>query len=183
MNIYTTKEASELLKVTKRTITNYCTLWKVEKFKGSYQITDQHLKEWKDFIGYDANEKEDFLTGKLREGIKEANKLLEEKDRILLEEKERKASEERKEIDLKRAIEIITIEAMNKDLQYRVFSNEEYNDVIGKLALVEQQEEHIRYLRNRIEKQDKMLQDLAKQIEQRNYIEVNEKGFNPKDKK
>jgi huntingtin-interacting protein 1-related protein len=50
MKIYTSKEASELLKVTDRTIRTYCQTWQVPKLKKSYQITENHLKEWSAYI-------------------------------------------------------------------------------------------------------------------------------------
>lgn len=50
MKIYSSKEASEILKVTDRTIRTYCQTWQVPKLKKSYQITENHLKEWSAYI-------------------------------------------------------------------------------------------------------------------------------------
>ena len=77
---------------------------------------------------------------------------------------------------LKDAIELVTIEMARQELQYRVFTREEYDDIVGKLALVDAQNEQIEYLRNRVERQDAVLMDLAKSIRERNYIEASDKG-------
>ena len=44
--IYTTKQAAEKLKVSVRTITNYCVTWNVPKIKGKYQINKNHIADW-----------------------------------------------------------------------------------------------------------------------------------------
>lgn len=155
MKIYTTTETAEILQVSDRTVRTYCQMWNVPKLKRSYQITDEHITAFKNYI----NEGE--------------NEVILDKIRLETEAQTQQA----KKLDLKEAIELITVEAMHKDLQYRVFTNEEYDDVIGKMELVEHQQEQIKYLRERIAKQDAMLQGLAKQIEQRTFIEAKEKGL------
>jgi hypothetical protein len=77
---------------------------------------------------------------------------------------------------LKRAIELITIESAKQNLNHKVFTEEEYIDLIGTLDRVEYQQEQIQYLRQRVEKQDEILTNLFKTIEQRNYIEAKDKG-------
>jgi len=78
---------------------------------------------------------------------------------------------------LRKAIELITIEAAKQNVQHKIFTEEEYIDLIGTLDRVEHQQEQIQYLRNRIEKQDIALNNLFKSIEQRNFIEAKQKGF------
>lgn len=78
---------------------------------------------------------------------------------------------------LREAIELITIEAMRQGVTHKIFSDEEYQDIIGTLDRVEQQQEQVQYLRKRIEQQDDYLQKLLKSIEQRNFIEAKEKNF------
>ena len=81
---------------------------------------------------------------------------------------------------LKRAIELITIEASKQNVQHKVFTEDEYVDLIGTLDRVEYQQEQIQYLRKRVEKQDEILTNLFKTIEQRNYIEAKDKGNDKK---
>ena len=83
-----------------------------------------------------------------------------------------KSLNQNSDIDLNKAIDIITLEASRQNVLHKIFTNEEFEDIIGTFALSESQENQINYLRNRIEKQDQMLINLAKQIEQRNYIEA-----------
>jgi hypothetical protein len=85
---------------------------------------------------------------------------------------------------LKQAIQLITLEAMEKNVTHKIFTDEEYNDIIGTIAEVDFQKEQVNYLRNRVEKQDDILNKLVAQVEastkvihQRNFIEVKEKGF------
>ena len=85
---------------------------------------------------------------------------------------------------LEKAIELITFEAVKKGLNHRVFSDDEYTEMIGTLAQVDSQEEQIVYLRKRVEKQDEVLTKLANTVgeqlsekRERNFIEAKEKGF------
>ncbi len=78
---------------------------------------------------------------------------------------------------LKEAIQLITLEAMEQNVQHKVFTDEEYNDIIGTLSEVEFQTKQVEYLKGRVEKQDGILQELAQQMSQRNFIEAKEKGF------
>ena len=151
MKIYTTTEIAEILQVSDRTVRTYCNIWSVPKKGRSYQITEDHLTA---FRNYHQQQNENVLRLSETEAQKEDNSNA-----------------------LKKAIELITIEAMHKDLQYRVFTNEEYDDVIGKLELVDHQQEQIKYLRERIAKQDEALQQLRRTIEQRNYIDAKDKGY------
>ena len=66
---------------------------------------------------------------------------------------------------------------MEQNVQHKVFTDEEYNDIIGTLSEVEFQTKQVEYLKGRVEKQDGILQELAQQMSQRNFIEAKEKGF------
>lgn len=78
---------------------------------------------------------------------------------------------------LKKAIQLITLEAMEQGVTHKVFTDEEYNDIIGTIAEVDFQKEQVNYLRSRVEKQDSILDKLVQQVSERNYIEAKEKGF------
>jgi hypothetical protein len=85
---------------------------------------------------------------------------------------------------LKKAIQLITLEAMEQNVTHKIFSDEEYNDLIGTISEVDFQKEQVNYLRNRVEKQDEVLTRLIEQVEgstkithQRQFIEAKEKGF------
>ena len=97
----------------------------------------------------------------------EENKLLKEKlsEEIPHQEK------------LKRAIQLITLEAMEQGLNHKVFTEIEYQDLIGTISEVDFQKEQVQYLRGRVEKQDEVLKKLVNQVSERNYIEAKEKGF------
>ena len=100
----------------------------------------------------------------------EENKLLKEKlsEEIPHQEK------------LKRAIQLITLEAMEQGLNHKVFTEIEYQDLIGTISEVDFQKEQVQYLRGRVEKQDEVLKKLVNQVSERNYIEAKEKGFDTK---
>ena len=113
----------------------------------------------------------------------EYNILKEKYDLLLLENGELKSklSEEIPHQEkLKKAIELITLEAMHKGVQHKIFTDEEYQDIIGTITEVDFQKEQVQYLRGRVEKQDEILNKLVKQAEQRNFIEAKEKGFDSK---
>lgn len=75
---------------------------------------------------------------------------------------------------------MITLEAMEQNVQHKIFSEEEYQDIIGTITEVDFQKEQVNYLRGRVEKQDIVLQKLVNQAQQRNFIEAKEKGFDKK---
>ena len=106
------------------------------------------------------------LKSTLNETLEE-NKLLKEKlsEEIPHQEK------------LKRAIQLITLEAMEQGLNHKVFTEIEYQDLIGTISEVDFQKEQVQYLRGRVEKQDEVLKKLVNQVSERNYIEAKEKGF------
>lgn len=81
---------------------------------------------------------------------------------------------------LKEAIQLITLEAMEQNVQHKIFSDEEYQDIIGTISEVDFQKEQVNYLRDRVEKQDIVLQKLVNQVSERNFIEAKNKGFDKK---
>jgi len=81
---------------------------------------------------------------------------------------------------LKEAIQLITLEAMEQNVQHKIFSEEEYQDIIGTMSEVDFQKEQVNYLRNRVEKQDEILSKLVNQVSERNFIEAKEKGLDKK---
>jgi len=106
------------------------------------------------------------------QSLQEENKKLKEQQIIPHQEK------------LKEAIQLITLEAMEQNVQHKIFTEEEYQDVIGTLSEVNFQKQQVQYLKNRIEKQDEVLTNLSLQLDksfqdklQRNFIDAKEKGF------
>lgn len=156
--VYTTKAAAEALKVTPRTIVNYCKVWRVPMIKGKYQITDELLNEFKGLVY--VNTPNTPSTPKEEEG---------------------------KEKKLKEAISLLSEEARKKGLTYRLFTDEEWSEIISNTTVIEHQnrqielhQEQIQYLRKRIEKQDEVLGNISRYLEQRNFIEAKEKGYDDK---
>lgn len=150
--VYTTKEAAKILNVTPRTIVNYCKVWNVPLFKNQYQITDEFLNEFKGMVYANAPEP--------------------------------KKEEEGKERKLREAISLLSEEAQKKGLTYKLFTDAEWEQIISESATIEHQnkqiemhQEQIQYLRKRIEKQDEVLGNLSRYLEQRNFIEAKEKGY------
>ena len=81
---------------------------------------------------------------------------------------------------LKAAIRLITLEAMEQGVTHKVFTEEEYTDIIGTITEVDFQKEQVEYLRGRVEKQDTILNKLVQQVSERNFIEAKEKGLDKK---
>ena len=81
---------------------------------------------------------------------------------------------------LKEAIRLITLEAMEQGVTHKIFSEDEYDDIVGTMAEVNFQTKQVEYLKGRVEKQDEMLQEISSQIRQRNFIEAKEKGLDKK---
>ena len=107
---------------------------------------------------------------------KEINRLRKEN-----EELRKKLSEEvPHQQKLKEAIQLITLEAMEQNVQHKIFSEEEYQDIIGTISEVDFQKEQVNYLRGRVEKQDVVLQKLVNQVSERNFIEAKNKGYDKK---
>ena len=61
-----------------------------------------------------------------------------------------------------------------------IFTDEEYQDLIGTISEVDFQKEQVEYLRSRVEKQDTILEKLVNQVSEKNYIEARDKGYDKK---
>ena len=81
---------------------------------------------------------------------------------------------------LKEAIRLITLEAMEQGVTHKIFTEEEYTDIIGTITEVDFQKEQVEYLRSRVEKQDTILEKLVQQVSERNFIEAKAKGYDKK---
>jgi predicted nuclease with TOPRIM domain len=81
---------------------------------------------------------------------------------------------------LKEAIRLITLEALEQGVTHKIFTEDEYNDIVGTMAEVNFQTKQVAYLKGRVEKQDEVLQEISSQIRQRNFIEAKDKGHHKK---
>ena len=182
--IYSVKEASEKTNIPPRSISYYCKRDKVRKKSNKYQITQQILDKW---IKDKPTNIGDFATlQETCETLQKNNEDLQKEIQLLKEEnkKLRKQPVIPHQEKLKQAIQLITLEAMEQNVQHKIFTEDEYNDIIGTLSEVDFQKEQVNYLRSRIEKQDDMLLKLSESLEdslkekrESNFIKAKEKGF------
>jgi hypothetical protein len=203
---YPINEIAEFVGWSKRKLQRYASKSKLRKIDGRYLFTGLDVKKIKDISDNVAttstkDSKKNVQLDLEIESIKaedlqhkEAlNQVTELKEKIAkLEQQNSELKNQFKEEiphqeKLKKAIELITIEAMQENLQHKIFTDLEYNDLIGTISSVEYKTEQIEYLRGRVDKQDEMLLKLSKQvseqiasIRERNYIEAKEKGFDKK---
>ena len=56
---------------------------------------------------------------------------------------------------------------MEQGVTHKVFTEEEYTDIIGTITEVDFQKEQVEYLRGRVEKQDTILEKLVQQVSER----------------
>jgi len=190
MKHYSVKEVAELLGVSGRSVQRRCKKLKVWRKDNIYQIKTDFIDAWRNELTATNDTPRDKTT-KRHDTTPTRRDTFANVAQIDLEIESLKAEIEalklenaqlKKPMDLKAAIDIITIEAARQGVQHRIYSNEEFEELIGTIALSENQEEQIQYLRNRIEKQDAALISIAKQVEQRNYIEAMDKGYGDKPK-
>ena len=193
MKIYSTKEAAAKLNVLPRAIQKKCKANDIRKKDNKYLITDELLKEWNVQTSstkdkgrrpnvQDAKELKqiDLEVQSLQLEIKDlhkTNKNLKEENKNLKLELTKEVPHQEK---LKKAIQLITLEAMEQNVQHKVFSDDEYQDIIGTLSEVDFQKEQVQYLRERVEKQDAILTKLVNQVSEKNYIEARDKGYDKK---
>ena len=196
---YPINEIVEFVGWSKRKLQRYASKSNLRKIDGRYLFTGLDVKKIKDISDNDATtstkdseknvqldlEIESIKAQKLQH--KEAlNQVTELKEKIAkLEQQNAELNNQFKEEiphqeKLKKAIELITLEAMHKGVQHKIFTDEEYNDIIGTITEVDFQKEQVPYLRGRVEKQDEVLNKLVKQVERRAFIEAKEKGFDSK---
>ena len=114
------------------------------------------------------------IERKEMQGLKD---LIEKQAQMILELKNQLKDEIPHQVKLKNAIQLITLEALDQGVMHKIFTDEEYNDIIGTISEVDFQKEQVQYLRGRVEKQDEVLKKLVQQTSERNYIEAKEKGF------
>mgnify|MGYP000747455112 CR=1 FL=1 len=209
MKHFSVKEASEILKISERAVRKRCVKNDVRRKSGSYYIPADLVQAWAISIHNSVSQKElenelkelekelvpnevpqtdvernktqsnyEAVLGKKKVPFKTTGKDVIHESKDVIHESRPEESDEEK---LKRAIELITIAAAKQNVQHKIFTEEEYIDLIGTLDRVEHQQEQIQYLRNRIEKQDIALNNLFKSIEQRNFIEAKQKGYDKED--
>jgi len=201
MNFFNPKETAEILGITERTVQRRCKKLKVRKKDNVYLISDELIEVWRlekrtpndtpndmsRHVSFEAEKNE--LLKLNDERLKMLHEMKVEnvtyrKDNENLKAKilelETENTQLKKPMDLKVAIDIVTIEAARQGVTHRIYSNEEFEELIGTIALSETQQEQIKYLRDRIDKQDAALISIAKQVEQRNFIEAMDKGYNKK---
>lgn len=215
---YSIKEASEVTKITGRTLTRLAVKLNKEKIDGRYLLEGFELIKYLnskkiDFVNYndllknnealktenrqltdivkELTEDVYLITGKLsvleekNTQLKTENGQLKTQRTLDLEILENENSELKTHLKedvphqekLKSAIQLITLEAMEKGLSYKVFTDEEYQDLIGTISSVDFQTKQVEYLKGRVEKQDAVLKKLVDQTTQRNFIEAKEKGY------
>lgn len=176
---YTVSEASRILNVSTRTLNRLAVKEGVKKvgkkyiFQGSILLKNYQtnggliISPLADKVMADNTEIEKYVEkiavlGKPLEPFKTTNKT----------EIKEKPPEVSYEEQLKKAIELVTIAAAKQNVQHKIFTEDEYVNLIATFDRVEHQEEQIQYLRKRVERQDEILTNLFKTIEQRNYIEA-----------
>ena len=185
--IYTISEASKFIEIPIRTVQRLCKKHKIKVEDGRYVISGLQLKEWKQNRAKRAPRAttrqvsapsvapiiKETVQGKPLAPFKttNANTEIQESGHEIQESHEEK---------LRKAIEFITIEAAKQNVQHKVFTEDEYVDLIGTLDRVEYQQEQIQYLRKRVERQDEILTNLFKNMERRDYIEAKDKGHDKK---
>ena len=193
MKIYSTKEAAVKLNVLPRAIQKKCKANDVRKKDNKYLITDELLKEWnvqtsstkdKGLRPNVQNIKElkqiDLEVQSLQLEINELHKINGNLKLEIAREKLELTKDIPHQDKLKKAIQLITLEAMEQGITHKVFSDDEYQDIIGTLSEVDFQKEQVQYLRERVEKQDTILNKLVQQVSERNFIEAKEKGLDQK---
>ncbi len=186
MKHYSVKEVAELLGVSGRSVQRRCKKLKVWRKDNIYQITSDFIDAWRNELTAtndtcrDKTTKRHDTPATRRDTFANVEQTDLEVESLKAEIEDLKAEIEdlKKPMDLKTAIDVVTIEAARQGVTHRIYSNEEFEELLGTIALSETQQEQILYLRNRIEKQDATLISIAKQIEQRNYIEAMDKGYN-----
>lgn len=193
MKIYSVLEASEKTNIPPRSISYYCKRDNVRKKSNKYQITDVILNQWikeknnkpKSF----ASLQDEFVTlQKDCETLQKENASLQAEigdyQAEILRFKEELTKDIPHQQKLKEAIQLITLEALEQNVQHKIFTEDEYQDLIGTISEVDFQKEQVNYLRKRVEKQDAILTELVKQSTQsiaekreRNHIEARDKNL------
>ena len=163
-----------------RTLQNYAKKNKIRRIDRSYRFTGYQVIELRSFYEKRAKKRAKKIeTTERKTPISDNSELeaLRKENKLLKAELTKDVPHQEK---LKEAIRLITLEAMEQGVTHKVFTEEEYTDIIGTIAEVDFQKEQVEYLRGRVEKQDVILNKLVQQASERNYIEAKEKGFDKK---
>ena len=204
---YSVKETSKIVNISKRTLQRIAKKKENRIIDGRYLFTGFQIKELlalasrQTTTSRQATEIDDNVTT-LKANLKSMTLRFEEAEKNnknqldlqvqSLELEIEKLKEENKNLKLeltdnlphreklKKAIQLITLEAMELGVQHKVFTDEEYQDLIGTISEVDFQKEQVEYLRSRVEKQDEILTKLVNQVSEKNYIEARDKGYDKK---
>jgi len=169
-----------IVNVSDRTLQNYAKKNKIRRIDRSYRFTGYQVIELRSFYEKKAKKRaKKTETTERKTPISDNSELeaLRKENKLLKAELTKDVPHQEK---LKEAIRLITLEAMEQGVTHKVFTEEEYTDIIGTIAEVDFQKKQVEYLKSRVEKQDEMLQEISSQIRQRNFIEAKEKGFDKK---
>jgi hypothetical protein len=191
-DVYSISEASTVSKIPKRTLQNYCKRDKIKNQDNIYIIKGSVLSKWIEARQKTTLKRSDAHASAVNIAVNGAvNKQLDLQVQSLEREIE-KLKEENKKLKLeltndlphkeklKKAIQLITLEALEQGIQHKIFTDEEYQDLIGTISEVDFQKEQVEYLRSRVEKQDTILEKLVQQVSERNFIEAKSKGYDKK---
>jgi hypothetical protein len=191
-DVYSISEASTVSKIPKRTLQNYCKRDKIKHQDNIYIIKGSVLSKWIEARQKTTLKRSNAHASAVSISVNGAvNKQLDLQVQALEIEIE-KLKEENKNLKLeltndlphkeklKKAIQLITLEALEQGIQHKIFTDEEYQDLIGTISEVDFQKEQVEYLRSRVEKQDEILTKLVNQVSEKNYIEARDKGYDKK---
>jgi len=159
--IYTISEVKEHTGIPLRTVQRLCKEHNIELKYGKYLVTGKQIKEWVE------KRKQNKKHATIRHDTPTIDAGLTHQEK------------------LKEAIELITIEAAKQNVTHKIFDIEEYEEIVGKMEIVDYQQNEILFLKDRINEQDKKINTLLKLIDtidsqnklaiQRNIIEAKEK--------
>jgi hypothetical protein len=204
---YSIKEASEITKVAGRTLTRLAVKLNKKKIDGRYILEGFELIKYLKYKKIDVVKHDDVLKENIQLKTKNSQlaKVVEELTKnvffldtknaelknqqdleieALREENKNLIAELKEDIPhhhkLQKAIELITLEAMRQNVTHKVFTDSEYNELIGTISSVDFHTKQVEYLKTRIEKQDAVLNEMATNIKQRTFIEAKDKGYDKK---
>lgn len=192
-HFYPIKESIEITGIPQRTLTRIAKKENVKKIDGRYLFTGSQLKILIERRNFRENKKQSSKPTSSQSHLAKPKNdsdlealIIENSDlKLEIENLKEELKELKKELreeiphqeKLKNAIQLITLEALEQNVQHKIFTDEEYQDIIGTMSEVDFQKEQVQYLRGRVEKQDAILQQLQETMRERNFIEAKEKGF------
>ena len=195
-HFYPIKESVEITGIPQRTLTRITKKENARKVDGRYLFTGSQLKilierrnlREKKRKSSQPLSSQNYLAKPKNDSDLEAL-IIENSDlKLEIENLKEELEEVKKELKediphqekLRNAIQLITLEALEQNVQHKIFTDEEYQDIIGTITEVDFQKEQVQYLRSRVEKQDEILNKLVNQVSERNFIEAKEKGLDKK---